>query len=357
MERVSVKSLNPQVTRELRIAEKRLRQRVATENLHELAAQQGIQIPDNAVAQASRVNMEFEHGMFGGKFMYTIDANDGKSVLCWDMVNDDKRVLSLEHVSVKPLAALEKHKRGLSSQTKIGNYTWIPTMWYVLEPMLISGDLFDAQRKRTKLLANVAKEAKLAFSSFDRAKLAQVDGEPRWSLRCDVPKKLQEEELFENDVVYSTVLMDGETFEFAYNSELWVLQQRVAARKIMQCAAGGGYFIADDTKPFLCKVDGVDVWIQYCVNNRGKDAFVLCEVIGGKTYMKSFGSFVFDYQYPAYDGVNGIKNDKAAQDLQKEGIQFDYEIGGLQFRAVCWTEFEEYVAPQLKSIGDEDDDD
>ena len=60
MERVSVKSLNPQVTRELRIAEKRLRQRVATENLHELAAQQGIQIPDNAVAQASRVNMEFE---------------------------------------------------------------------------------------------------------------------------------------------------------------------------------------------------------------------------------------------------------------------------------------------------------
>lgn len=59
--------------------------------------------------------------------------------------------------------------------------------------------------------------------------------------------------------------------------------------------------------------------------------------------MKSFGSFVFDYQYPAYDGVNGIKNDKAAQDLQKEGIQFDYEIGGLQFRAVCWTEFEEYV--------------
>ena len=106
MERVSVKSLNPQVTRELRIAEKRLRQRVATENLHELAAQQGIQIPDNAVAQASRVNMEFEHGMFGGKFMYTIEANDGKSVLCWDMVNDDKRVLSLEHVSVKPLAAL-----------------------------------------------------------------------------------------------------------------------------------------------------------------------------------------------------------------------------------------------------------
>lgn len=53
------------------------------------------------------MNMEFEHGMFGGKFMYTIEANDGKSVLCWDMVNDDKRVLSLEHVSVKPLPALE----------------------------------------------------------------------------------------------------------------------------------------------------------------------------------------------------------------------------------------------------------
>lgn len=357
MERVSVKSLNPQVTRELRIAEKRLRQRVATENLHELAAQQGIQIPDNAVAQASRVNMEFEHGMFGGKFMYTIEANDGKSVLCWDMVNDDKRVLSLEHVSVKPLSALEKHKRGLSSRTRIGDYIWVPTMWYVLEPMLVSGDLFDAQRKRTKLLANEARGAKLAFSSFDRAKLAQVDGEPRWSLRCDVPKKLQEEELFENDVVYSTVLMDGETFEFAYNSELWVLQQRVAARKIMRCATAEGYLIADDTKPFLCKVDGIDVWIQYCVNNRGKEAFVLCEVVGGKTYMRPFGSFIFDYQYPAYDTGAGVKNDKAAQDLQKKCIPFDYQIGDLQFRAVCWTEFEEYVAPQLKSIGDEDEDD
>ena len=44
-------------------------------------------------------------------------------------------------------------------------------------------------------------------------------------------------------------------------------------------------------------------------------------------------------------------------DILIQICQFDYEIGGLQFRAVCWTEFEEYVAPQLKSIGDEDDDD
>lgn len=357
MEQINVKVLKPQASRELRIAERRLRQRVATENLHELAAQQGIQIPDNAVAQASRVSMEFEHGMFGGKFMYTIEANDGKHVLCWDMVDDDKKVLSLQHVAVEPMAALKNYERGVFAQTKIGTRNWVPTMWYVLEPMLVSGDLFDAQRKRTKLLANVAKEANLAFSSFDRAKLAQVDGEPRWSLRCDVPKKLQEEELFENDVVYSTVLMDGETFEFSDNSDLWVLQQRVAARKIMKYAVAAGYLIADGSKPFLCKVGGADVWAQYCINNRGKEAFVLCEVIGGKTYMKSFGSFIFDYQYPAYDAGAGVKNDKTAQDLQKNCIQFDYQIGDLQFRAVCWTEFEEYVAPQLKSIGDEDEDD
>lgn len=50
----------------------------------------------------------------------------------------------------------------------------------------------------------------------------------------------------------------------------------------------------------------------------------------------------FDYQYPAYDGVNGIKNDKAAQDLQKKAFS------SIMKSAVCNSG--PYVGRSLKSM-------
>ena len=178
------------------------RQRVATEALYYAAANNNIPICTGAVAEPRRLTMDMGHGMRQGFWVYQIPSSDRTSLLTFDMVTGevhifpydaDKQMTELPVVQRMPLANPE-------TNCALFDGYFRPRRWYVLEPYLVAGDLFDAQRKRTKLLQKFADEAGIEYTDDHRAKLAEVGGQTCWSL-------------YIRDNKYVVCYLDGETFE------------------------------------------------------------------------------------------------------------------------------------------------
>lgn len=160
------------------------RQRVATEKLYYFAAENKVPIVIGSIAQPLRITMEIEHGRRAGFNLYVILSSDETLLLTYDFVTGEMRILpNDEDKKITPMAVVANMERNLKNSVLMDG-EFMPTRWYVLEPLLVSGDLFDAQRKRTKLLQNYADTAGIAYSQKHRAKLAEVHGETCWSLYC-----------------------------------------------------------------------------------------------------------------------------------------------------------------------------
>lgn len=291
------------------------RQRVATEALYYAAANNNIPICTGAIAEPRRLTMDMGHGMRQGFWVYQIPSSDRTSLLTFDMVTGevhifpydaDKQMTELPVVQRMPLANPE-------TNCALFDGYFRPRRWYVLEPYLVAGDLFDAQRKRTKLLQKFADEAGIEYTDDHRAKLAEVGGQTCWSL-------------YIRDNKYVVCYLDGETFEVVDKASVWVLQQRVADRKIRDYAKKW-HLKSSESKPLIAKYKGVDSWVLFCTKD-GQEGFIVCPI------------------RPECSMTHVAYNDKDLvfwsdfSKYQEKSCSFSYEIGELYFRGVSWLEFE-----------------
>ncbi len=291
------------------------RQRVATEKLHYLAAAENIPICVGAVAEPRRLSMDMGHGMRKGFFVYVIPSTDRTSLLVYDLITGEVHVYPYD--ADKQLSSLPVIDRmqwaGPDSNHVFFDGYYRPIRWYVLEPYLVSGDLFDAQRKRTKLLQKFATEAGIEYSDDHRAKLAEVDGQTCWSL-------------YIQDNKYVICYLDGETFDVVDKASVWVLQQRVADRKIRDYAKKW-HLKAAPSRPLMAVYKGGASWVLFYEKD-GKEGFIICPIrpdfpLTHVSYRDK--DLVFWGDFSKY---------------QEKSAAFDYEIGGLYFRGVSWLEFE-----------------
>lgn len=325
------KAYQKQVSRELEESTRRKRQRFATEKLYYLAQENGIELENGAVAIPQRVRMDFGHGMILGEYSYIIYSKDRTKLLLWNMIEEAARIFSDsprnvfgKDIITDDIPAIVNSGRGVYGNIDM-DAAFAPTRWYILEPLLVSGNLFDAQRKRTKLLQEFAKKEGLQCEDIYRAKLATVNGISMWSLRC----------FREGKEVFAVSDLNSEYFDIVEDGvSLWVLQQRVGDRKNRQFAKQNGWRVISE-KPFLTTTLGYTAWVSFGVNASGKEGFIFCGV--------QFADVV-GIPYQILGGENH-------SELQKANKQFSLEIAGLAFQAVDWWEF----LPVIRKEDDEDE--
>lgn len=325
------KAYQKQISKELEASTRRKRQRYATEQLYYLAQENNIELEDGIVAMPRRVRMDYGHGLINGEYSYVIFSKDRTKMLLWNMIEDEARILTDnpknafgKDIIVDDIATIVNFDKGLYGSVEM-DAVFAPARWYVLEPLLVSGNLFDAQRKRTKLLQEFARREGLQCEDIYRAKLATVNGVSMWSLRC----------FREGKEVFAVSDMNSEYFDIAEDGvSLWVLQQRVGERKIHQFAKQNGWRIISE-KPYLTTAPGYTAWTSFGISSAGEEGFVSCGVQQGDVVAEP---------YQLWDGAN-------YSDLQKGNKPFDLEIGGLAFQAISWWEF----LPVSKRNDDDDE--
>lgn len=130
--------------------------------------------------------------------------------------------------------------------------------------------------------------------------------------------------------LYVVIHLDGETFEVVNKAQVWILQQRVADRKIREYAKKHN-LTAAESKPLLAEYKGVKCWVLLH-KDKEKAGFIVCPIRpeAEMDYVK-YNSIDFMADFPAF---------------QRHNAEFDYEQSGLYFKAISWLEFEPVIAKE-----------
>lgn len=321
------------------------RQRYATRKIREYAIEKGIELPLRAIAEPCRLDMALDKTHRGGMYVYSILSADEKLVLCWDMVQaeDDPnsslvRVRGQKNVFVLPndgktpeeggnvfseLSAIDHMRRGLKKTVINMDYPFrISRASYILETM----PMFEAQQKRAEELEGYAYfEKGLDLIDGVKPKIATYNGKMVWSLRCSVVGK-------PNEIVFAITDRNSSFYDVVDNCTPWILQQRVAVRKIRSFIISEGFY-GNDAKareyvkklpmtPLLGEYGEETVWAWY---HPKRENFVICPVKGS------------DCQEIPY---RALSVSKGYSDKQKENQTFEVLVGDHHFTATNWLEFE-----------------
>ena len=303
------------------------RQRAATEALHKLAREKGVELVIDAIAQPCQVSW-MEGWLRIYYKLYVIISKDTKTIFGFDMTDGHIFVLDNKDIRVEPIEQLKHIPYQGFAKVELG----IPQLenpdgssspcirapfkfgaWYVLE-ILQNGHFFYVQREKTAKLRQYADENGLDYHVHfkdklaSRAKLATVDGKLYWSLRC--------EEHATGKVCYVLYDEDVDTFVVTEKApQVWVLQQRNAWKKLNAYAKSHGDALAYP-RPYLAKVNGEDVWAVPLMSK----GYLVCTVSTAET-----------------SRVEQVSDSLAAK---MDGSPLQISVGGLDVTATCWLEAE-----------------
>lgn len=314
------KSFKKQQREAKELAIRNKRQRTATEKLYDLAAESGIELALDAIAEPSNVTMDFSPKLRGNVYMYTIPAADNTCWLVMDMISAEVKKLPNDgSIVVKPMCIVDLLARSLPATIQM-DYLFEADRWLILET-ICEEKLFVAQREKTARMKIFADFEQLNCLENARAKMASYQGKTVWSLRC-------EELTVDGDgkdvitVCYIISYKDSDGCDVVDivddNVKAFVLQQRVAARLIYQYADANGFRLYG--KPWLARVDDDAVWALYS----GKESFVIVNIATAEVSEVAYREVVFD---------------EHASRGQKKENPFFFEVAGQVFSAISWLEF------------------
>lgn len=303
------------------------RQRAATEALHKLAREKGVELVIDAIAQPCQVS--WVEGWLRIYYkLYVIISKDTKTIFGYDVTDGHIFVLDNKDIRVEPIEQLKHIPYQGFAMVELG----IPQLenpdgssspcirapfkfgaWYVLE-ILQDGHFFYVQREKTAKLRQYADENGLDYHVHfkdklaSRAKLATVNGKSYWSLRC--------EEHVTGKVCYVLYDESEDTFVVTENApQVWVLQQRNAWKKLNAHAKSRGDVLAYP-RPYLAKVNGEDVWAVPLMSK----GYLVCTVKTAETSQ-----------------VEQVSDNLAAK---MDGSPLQISVCGLDVTATCWLEAE-----------------
>lgn len=317
-------------TREARdLAIRYKRQRAATEALHLLARKEKIVLVKDSVAELYQIPI-WDKGVKQYLYVYAIVSLDQSKLLYYDMATGGAYVNPFNRAKLDvPAVVTAMYKSGNGfvemgidlGVAPDGSPSSVPAnfnfgVWYVLE-IMSDGHFFYVQREFTAKLRQCADEQEVDYHVHcrdklsSRAKICTVNDKTCWSLVGQYHGT--------NKVCY--VVYDPESDEFTITSEvpkLWIMQQRVAFRKIREFAKAKGLTIYG--KPYLASDDEYerDVW---AVN--ADKGVVVCSIQEGLVYATD------------YEKLSGVTVHQMACNES-----FEYEVCGMKIQPTPWIEAE-----------------